>query len=72
MDRVYKPSQARYKRLWALAGCTTMWRTWWLRKNGSVPSDSAVEDIELAWKAQKDYLVNYTPDATCFTENLET
>jgi cellulose synthase/poly-beta-1,6-N-acetylglucosamine synthase-like glycosyltransferase len=49
-----------------------MWRTWWFRKNGSVPSDSVVEDIELTWKTQKYYLVNYNPDATCFTENLET
>jgi cellulose synthase/poly-beta-1,6-N-acetylglucosamine synthase-like glycosyltransferase len=49
-----------------------MWRTWWLLKNGGFPSDSVVEDLELTWKAQKDYLVNYNPDAICFTEDPET
>lgn len=39
---------------------------------GETPSDSVVEDLELAWKAQKDYFVNYNPDAICFTEDPET
>jgi cellulose synthase/poly-beta-1,6-N-acetylglucosamine synthase-like glycosyltransferase len=71
-QRVYKLLQARYKGLWVLAGCATMWRTWWLLKNGGVPDDSVVEDLELTWKAQKDYFVNYNPDAICFTEDPET
>ncbi len=71
-QRVYKPFQAKYKGLWVLAGCATMWRTWWVLENGGVPSDSVVEDLELTWKAQKEYLVNYNPDAICFTEDPET
>jgi len=71
-QRMYKLLQTRYNGLWVLAGCATMWRTWWLLKNGGFPSDSVVEDLELTWKAQKDYLVNYNPDAICFTEDPET
>jgi len=71
-QRMYKLLQTRCKGLWVLAGCATMWRTWWLMKNGGVPGDSVVEDLELTWKAQKDYLVNYNPDAVCYTEDPET
>lgn len=71
-QRMYKPLQTRYKGLWVLAGCATMWRTWWLQQNGGFPNDSVVEDIDLTWQAQKNYLVNYNPDAICFTEDPET
>jgi biofilm PGA synthesis N-glycosyltransferase PgaC len=71
-QRVYKPLQMKFKGLWVLAGCATIWRTWWLLKNGGFPNDSVVEDLELTWKAQKEYLVNYNPDAICFTEDPET
>jgi len=71
-QRMYKPLQTRYKGLWVLAGCATIWRTWWLLEHGGFPSDSVVEDLELTWKAQKDYLVNYNPDAICYTEDPET
>jgi len=71
-QRMYKPLQVKYNGLWVLAGCATMWRTWWLLKSGGVPNDSIVEDLELTWEAQKGYLVNYNPDAICFTEDPET
>jgi len=71
-QRTYKPLQTKYKGLWVLTGCATMWRTWWLFKNGGIPSDTPVEDLELTWKAQTKYLVNYNPDAICYTEDPET
>jgi cellulose synthase/poly-beta-1,6-N-acetylglucosamine synthase-like glycosyltransferase len=71
-QRTYKPLQTKYKGLWVLTGCATMWRTWWLLKNGGIPKDTLVEDLELTWKAQKKHLVNYNPDAICFTEDPET
>lgn len=71
-QRTYKPLQTKYNGLWVLTGCATMWRTWWLLKNGGIPSGTVVGDLELTWSAQKKYLVNYNPDAICYTEDPET
>lgn len=70
-QKTYKTLQAKYGGLWVLTGCATMWRTWWLLKNGGIPSNTLVEDLELTWKAEKNHLVNYNPDAICFTEDPE-
>lgn len=66
-QKLYKVIQTRSHGIWVLSGCATMWRTAFLLKN-KYPSNTVVEDMEMSWVAQKDFLINYNPKAICYTQ----
>jgi len=77
-QNTYKIVQTRIHGIWVLAGCATMWRTFFLRQN-PIPDKTVVEDMDITWLAQtkKDYKgrnfnVNFNPKAICYTEEPKT
>jgi len=75
----HKKTQVAMKGIWTMAGAAMMWKTDFLRKH-QVPTDTLVEDMDLAWKTQatkspengERYGIGFSPKAISYTEEPKT
>lgn len=78
IGQTYKMIQTKLHGIWVLSGCSTMWRTFFLKKN-PIPLDTVVEDMDISWiaQAEKNYKgepfeVNFNPKAVSYTVEPKT
>ncbi|MBA7663590.1 hypothetical protein ES703_71635 [subsurface metagenome] len=68
----YRMVQDRMGVAFVSPGCSSVWRTDWIARNG-IPAETVVEDMDLTWEAQMAGMrVSYVPDAIAYTEEPET
>ena len=67
-QETYKKIQQQFKMILVSAGCSTIWKTNYLKDN-PIPTDTVVEDLRATWVAESSGLtIGFTDKAVAYTE----